>query len=1207
MKYFTKLSLRLLQIALLLVVLSNSYLFSQWDVLIENTDRFSVYFANENTGWAAGAKGTIRKTTDGGNSWSIHSSGTTYDLFGVQFVDVNTGWVVGYNGTICKTTDGGTSWVSQTSGTTNNLRGVHFLNENTGWITGWSGTILKTTDGGTSWVSQISGTTNSFYGINFADENNGWVVGNSGTIFKTTDGGTSWVSQISGSPFTLNSVFFTDINTGWIVGNGGTILKTTDGGATWIGQTSGTTNILNCIRFTDANTGWTVGNSGTVLKTIDGGATWISSLWSGSGNHLYSVFFVDVNNGFAVGKYGVIVNTNTGGTYWSIQLNGSDYALKSVHFVDINTGWAVGNYGTILKTTDGGLTWAFQGSGTANNLNSVYFADANTGWAVGNSGTILHTFNGGSSWLSQSSGFTSTLNGVYFIDSDNGYTVGSSGRILKTNNGGSSWSSQTSGTTYGINGVFFANANTGWVIVTNGSIRKTTDSGENWFGQTSGTANQSFGIYFTDIDNGWTVGNSGTILSTTDGGTNWLSQTSGTSYVLRSVFFVDVNTGWAVGSSGTILKTTDGGTNWLSQSSGTPNTLYGINFANSYTGWAVGDFGTTLKHVFYYLPEPILSNPANNSTDISLNPTLIWQPVENAFSYTLQVSLTSNFEELIVNESEIEGTEFQLINNLEYYSQYFWRVRANGGNGEIGTWSEIWNFTTQPYIPWQVTETNNSSSIIVPILINPMIGERPISYPDLIGLFYQNDENEWTCAGYGIWNGTNLGITVWGDNPNTEIKDGFAVGETYTFKVWDAVLGQEWNATATYQTGESFYTVDGISFLASLTVNIPTEQNISLASGWSIISSYIQPENSAITSIFENIVSNVKILKNSYGQMYIPAFNINTIENWFYEDAYLLFMLNNNELTITGTKLLPEETPINLINGWNLSAYLRDNDIAPTTALASISPSLVLAKDNAGGIFSPAFGINTIGNMQSGQGYYFYMNEAAALTYPANSTQKAVAGDEITPLAKFNIPSMKNTGKNATLLISIESNDGNEIGVYNMNDELIGSGAVHNGIAAITIWGDDEATTYIDGAKDNEYLNVKLYNTTNNTSKEISLSQIKEITGNSEQSELYYITNAIYVAKASANYEAGFAMSIKNIPNPVESNVVFEFSLTDEANAEIQIYTSTGELVASIENGNYSAGLHRINFDASNLSSGMYNIVLSSGSKKVSSFMIVGK
>ena len=318
-------------------------------------------------------------------------------------------------------------------------------------------------------------------------------------------------------------------------------------------------------------------------------------------------------------------------------------------------------------------------------------------------------------------------------------------------------------------------------------------------------------------------------------------------------------------------------------------------------------------------------------------------------------------------------------------------------------------------------------------------------------------------------------------------------------------------------------------------------------------------------------------------------------------------MLNEDLLTITGTKLLPEETPINLNNGWNLSAYLRDNEMSPTAALASISPSLVLAKNNAGGIFSPSFGINTLGNMQAGQGYYFYMNAATELTYPANSAQKAVAGDEMTPLAKYNIPTMKNTGKNATLLISIESNDGNEIGVYNMNNELIGSGAVYNGVAAITIWGDDEATQSVDGAKDNEYLNLKLYNTSNNTSKEISLSQINEITGNTEQSELYYKTNSIYLAKASANDESGFAMSIKNIPNPVESNVVLEFTLTDEANAEIQIYTSTGELIASIGNGNYSAGLHRINFDASNLANGMYNIVLSSGERKVTSFMIVNK
>lgn len=127
----------------------------------------------------------------------------------------------------------------------------------------------------------------------------------------------------------------------------------------------------------------------------------------------------------------------------------------------------------------------------------------------------------------------------------------------------------------------------------------------------------------------------------------------------------------------------------------------------------------------------------------------------------------------------------------------------------------------------------------------------------------------------------------------------------------------------------------------------------------------------------------------------------------------------------------------------------------------------------------------------------------------------------------------------------------------------------------------------------------------------------------SEEKNWYCIFNNDNSLNNYANINASFALysklvSVKDkekinefgisiIPNPAESNVVFEFSLTDEANTEIQIYTSTGELVASIGNMFYSAGLHRINFDASNLANGMYNIVLSTGSKKISSFMIVGK
>ncbi|HPI19553.1 MAG TPA: T9SS type A sorting domain-containing protein, partial [Candidatus Kapabacteria bacterium] len=69
----------------------------------------------------------------------------------------------------------------------------------------------------------------------------------------------------------------------------------------------------------------------------------------------------------------------------------------------------------------------------------------------------------------------------------------------------------------------------------------------------------------------------------------------------------------------------------------------------------------------------------------------------------------------------------------------------------------------------------------------------------------------------------------------------------------------------------------------------------------------------------------------------------------------------------------------------------------------------------------------------------------------------------------------------------------------------------------------------------------------------------------------------------------------------------FEFNLPEEGNADIQIYTSTGELVSSITNNLYSAGMHKISFDVANLANGVYNVVLNSNSQRAYTIMVVGK
>ena len=71
-------------------------------------------------------RGTILKTTDGGNNWEIITGETEDDLYGVSFIDSNIGTVVGNFGAILRTTDAGSHWTIQREGISDVLFGVSF-------------------------------------------------------------------------------------------------------------------------------------------------------------------------------------------------------------------------------------------------------------------------------------------------------------------------------------------------------------------------------------------------------------------------------------------------------------------------------------------------------------------------------------------------------------------------------------------------------------------------------------------------------------------------------------------------------------------------------------------------------------------------------------------------------------------------------------------------------------------------------------------------------------------------------------------------------------------------------------------------------------------------------------------------------------------------------------------------------------------------
>jgi len=68
---------------------------------------------------------------------------------------------------------------------------------------------------------------------------------------------------------------------------------------------------------------------------------------------------------------------------------------------------------------------------------------------------------------------------------------------------------------------------------------------------------------------------------------------------------------------------------------------------------------------------------------------------------------------------------------------------------------------------------------------------------------------------------------------------------------------------------------------------------------------------------------------------------------------------------------------------------------------------------------------------------------------------------------------------------------------------------------------------------------------------------------------------------------AEFALD-QNYPNPFNPTTVLEFSLPYASSVKLEVFNVLGQEVASLAEGWYSAGVHKLEFDASNQPSGLY-------------------
>jgi photosystem II stability/assembly factor-like uncharacterized protein len=298
-------------------------------------------------------------------SWATQSSGTTHNILSVCTVDENICWAAGSNGMVRKTIDGGLSWSSAASLFTDDIVNIFALDANTAFIASYNSAgsvIYRTTNGGGSWIFVLVQPGGFFNSITMKDANTGFVngdpVGGRWSLWKTTNGGLNWDSTglylpRAGTEVGWNNSMSIVGNNIWFGTTNSRVYHSTNFGAAGSWTPGATVKNIDTygVCFTNASTGLCVGK--VVGKTTDGGATWIKKgqpggtgnilAISGSGKFFWCIRGNNIYGSINFGRNWHGTGYTGSNTLYSIDVTGTGGNCKA--------GWAGGNSGLILRLT----------------------------------------------------------------------------------------------------------------------------------------------------------------------------------------------------------------------------------------------------------------------------------------------------------------------------------------------------------------------------------------------------------------------------------------------------------------------------------------------------------------------------------------------------------------------------------------------------------------------------------------------------------------------------------------------------------------------------------------------------------------------------------------------------------------------------------------------------------------------------------------
>lgn len=376
---------------------------------------------------------------------------------------------------------------------------------------------------------------------------------------------------------------------------------------------------------------------------------------------------------------------------------------------------------------DNGKTWVAIDLGKSYTVISAFVAQDSFVFAGATNssldGGIFRSISTSNIWIAADSGLTTRYITSLAVNGNNIYAGTDRGVFLSANNGGV-WKALNSGLP-SKTGLFFQ------ALVSDGN---TAIAGTNLLGAFRSVDN---GIHWTAFDSGFTydtgeavfalaktnnfffAGTSDGMYRTSINGNTWTKIDSGiplpTNVTALAVCDGAVFAGtWYQG----VFLSVDNGSHWTQVNSSFPQNTYLGGYANLKAlavnnNYLFAGFDDATLFVYrialqdFIPPSVAWISPKDNAQGVSINPILEWGRLSLANSYSLQISVGSNFSTRILDSSGITDTVFPL-RGLAAGTTYSVRINAKNFAGPGGWDSTSFTTLSAPSVPQIVAPKNDS-------------------------------------------------------------------------------------------------------------------------------------------------------------------------------------------------------------------------------------------------------------------------------------------------------------------------------------------------------------------------------------------------------------------------------------------------------------------------------------------------------------------